>query len=114
MSENLNPRDLMDALVEKHESFLKSYEEEYDSLRRIDVLSEKVEQLDFWIKMRRDESGDTQKKKDVTKKELDSLTKKYSIKNPQKRMELLKGGIKEHKIALEHWNNERRRAEKKG
>lgn len=114
MSADITPTQLMDRLIGKHKSRFKDYKTQFESLKKIGILVEKIEQLEHWMNGKDYANEDIRLKRDSSKDELEGLRKQYPIKNPHAEIASIKSKIGEHKIALDYWKDERRRIKEEG
>lgn len=100
------PGRLAELIAAKHERLIGEYSSKVSGLERINVLKEKLDQLDYWIQ-NNDKHDYIEKKiqeKKRTEQELQELQK--NVTDEDRRLyNTFKTKIKDHQQALQYWRN---------
>ncbi|MBD3260564.1 MAG: hypothetical protein GF334_02630 [Candidatus Altiarchaeales archaeon] len=92
-------KKLIEALIEKHDRLIQEYSDSMESQKRLSILREKKDQLEYWV----DEEAEDKYKKELidTQKELETLEE--NLIATDLRPSELKSRIDEHVSAKKYW-----------
>lgn len=106
--DDIAPKKLSAMLAEKHKRIIDDHQRELDSLRRIIVLKEKLDQLEHWI----DENENPEKyleEREASAGELEKLKNQFQCGEPSKRYAKFEKELDTHIEAMDYWREYERR-----
>ncbi|VVB50743.1 Uncharacterised protein [uncultured archaeon] len=103
MSSQYTPAQLSLLLVEKHKKLLNEYKSEHESINRLTLLQEKLDQLRHWRKDGYATESVLEAEKQ-TKEELSRLKKEVGAAKTSRHIKFLQSKIQEHQEALAYWS----------
>jgi len=98
---DFTPRELAEALVEKHDRFVSEYSDEIERMQQVVMLKEKRDQLLHWVEENGGKDSYGRELED-TERELKQLSGSFTVKG-QGHYKQLRESIEEHRKSRDYW-----------